>query len=83
MKPAAIALAEELDTHISSSTALAAADELRKIHKQNIALIELLTAQNELIKCFVEPKNSPKLNLVLGMAVESIDRLTKPKVFHA
>jgi hypothetical protein len=80
MKPIAIVLAEELDTHISSSTALAAADELRKLYKQNISLIEILSAQNDLIKEFVNPKNSSELNNALRQAIESIDMLMKPKV---
>lgn len=49
-KPYAISLAEELDTHISSSTALAAAKELRKLQNINNSLNELVFAQSVLIK---------------------------------
>ena len=83
MKPIAIVLAEELDTHISSSTALAAAVELRRLHKQNIVLIELLAAQNDLIKDFINPRSSPELNNALKQAVESVNKLIAPQVFHA
>ena len=81
MKPTPIALADELDTHISSSTALAAAKELRRLQTQSELLIELLQAHTELIKCFVSENNSPALNQALISAVVSVDQLTKPKGF--
>lgn len=81
MKPTAIALADELDTHISSSTALAAAQELRRLQDQSEKLIELLQAQTELIKCFISASNSPAVNKTLVSAVKAVDNLTKPKVF--
>jgi hypothetical protein len=55
MKPTAIALAEELEDYKYNLTASEAAEELRRLHKQNIALIELLSAQNDLIKSFINP----------------------------
>ena len=81
MKPTAIALADELDTHISSSTALAAANELRRLQTQNEIFVELLQAQTELIKCFVSINNSSELNQALISAIEAVDNLTKPKGF--
>lgn len=80
-KPVAISLAEELDTHISSSTALSAAKELRRLQFQSEKLIELLQAHTELIKCFVGVNNSPALNQALVSAVVAVDQLTKPKGF--
>ncbi len=80
-KPVAISLAEELDTHISSSTSLAAAQELRRLQFQSEKLIELLQAHTDLIKCFVSANNSPALNQALNAAVISVDTLTKSRGF--
>jgi hypothetical protein len=81
MKPTAITLADELDTHISSSTSLAAAQELRRLQFQSEKLIELLQANTDLIKCFVSASNSPAVNQALVSAVVAVEHLTKPKGF--
>ena len=44
---------------------------------------ELLAAQNDLIKDFINPRSSPELNNALKQAVESVNKLIAPQVFHA
>lgn len=81
--PYAIALAEELDTYISSSATLAAAKELRKLHNVNKMLNELVVAQSVLVKELMcnHLNDSNELNKEIQQLVKNISQLTKPTVF--
>jgi hypothetical protein len=83
-EPYAIALANELDTHISSSTALASAKELRNLHNVNKMLNELVLAQSVLIKEIMcnHFDDSTVLNKEIQELVQHITLLTKPAVFY-
>lgn len=83
MKHTAITLADELDTHISSSTSLAAAEELRHLYNVNKMLNELVLAQSVLIKeimCHHLTDNNV-LNKEIQELVQHITLLTKPTGF--
>ena len=78
--PYAIALAEELDTYISSSSTLAVAKELRKLHYVNKMLNELVVAQSVLVKELMcnHLNDSNELDKEIQQLVENISQLTKP-----